>query len=198
MEPKNSADNSAPSMPKQDDQGDPAVQSSQEVTVDIAEGQDAAKTEVPKNPDQIGTPAIDDTSAGLGSAAAQGTVDDMPSLTSEAPTDQVAAAPTEPAEGAPTPGEPGQPGSTDRLGALGDSTPAATPGESNVVATPPAASQEPVLTPNAASQPAPGQADQNAVPPTTPAAPAHDSKMMLILVGAGALVIVVIALVFLI
>src|SRR5688572_6650908 len=117
MEPKNSADNSAPSMPKKDEPQDAATpaQPSQEVSVDITEGQNPATDASSQNSDLDSTSIDSETSAGIGSAAAGGAVGDMPSLTSEAPTDQVASLPTDPAEGAPIPGGPGQSGSTDQL-----------------------------------------------------------------------------------
>lgn len=183
MEPKNSADNSAPSMPKQDEPQDaqdatPQAQPSQEVSVDITEGQGPTTdtADAPAQDSGLDKDPIDsETSAGIGSAAAGGAVGDMPSLTSEAPTDQVAVAPTDPAEGAVN---------TPPTGV--DTAP------NPSVAPEPQAPLAPVT-----DDPAP---TQNAVPPVAPApVPGHhDNKMILLLAGAGALIIVIIALVFLI
>ncbi len=198
MEPKNSADNSAPSMPKQDEPQDVAAQAqpSQEVSVDITDGQSSAADTTntsSRNSDLDSTSFDSETSAGIGSAAAGGAVGDMPSLTSEAPTDQVASLPSDPAEGAPTPGAPGQSGSTDRLGATGDPTLT----ELDIT---PAPSDAPG--PQAPLAPVTDQPDPspNTMPPVAPvpAPSGHNSKKMLILVGAGVFVIVVIALIFLI
>ncbi len=196
MEPKNSADNSAPSMSKQDEPQDTAApaQSTGEISVDIANNSGAS--DVPTQGSDFTDSSIDaETSTGIGAAAAGGAVGDMPSLTSEAPTDRVAVAPTDPAEGAPASGDPGQPGSADRLGAAHDA-----PADLGVTPAPQAPSDAPG--PQAPIAPVTDEPNpsQNTVPQVTPTpVPGHHgNKMMLLLIGAGALIIVIIALVFLV